>query len=166
MFGWFGTNPEDQDERPEQPVQQPEQPVQPATPAQRGYTRSGRWSAQAREEALAAAETEKAARSSKKLERQRLKALQEVRQPLTPHTDPESNTPPVNQGGNPRNFDLEAEIEPDPGNMVNYDQENANDGENAQKCCTQSNWNVIQRKLKCGSIFWRTKWHSWRYIAS
>ena len=52
---------------------------------------------------------------------------------MTPPTDPESNTPPVNQGGNPQNFNLEAEIAPDPGNMVNYDQENANDGEKAQK---------------------------------
>ena len=133
MFGWFDANPDDQDEQPEKPVQQPEESGQPATPAPRGNTRSGRWSTQAREEALAAAETEKAARSSKKLERQRLKALQEQRRPLTPPTDPESNTPPVHQGGNPRNFELEEDTAPGPGNMVNYDQENINDGENAQK---------------------------------
>ena len=52
---------------------------------------------------------------------------------MTLATDPESNTPPVNQGGNPRDFDLEEDIAPEPGNMVNYDQENINDGENAQK---------------------------------
>ena len=104
MFGWLCANPEDQDEQPEQPTQQPEQPVQPGTSTQKSYTRSGMWSAQAREEALAAAETEKAARSSKKLERQRLKALQEARQPLTPPTDPESNTQPVHQGGQSPEF--------------------------------------------------------------
>ena len=82
MFGgWFGAQPEDQPNRPEQP-EQPEQPAQPEEPAPQparaGLTRSGRWSTQAREEGLAALETEKAAnrykRHCKKLEKARLKA--------------------------------------------------------------------------------------------
>ena len=153
MFGgWFGAQPEDQPDQDEQPVQpkqpvQPEQPAQPrvqpeqpATQPERGFTRSGRWSAQAREEGLAALEAEKAAnrykRHSKKLERARLKAHEEEtrqRQPLTPPTDQESNTPPVHQGGSSQSFDLEEEVTTDSSNMVNYDQENATDGENAQK---------------------------------
>ena len=39
----------------------------------------------------------------------------------------------MNQGGITRAFNLEEDIAPEPGSMVNYDQENINDGENAQR---------------------------------